>query len=69
MQIDGDTAVVAGSLEAARRAAGATVAAVDAVFDGKARSCFVAVRPPGHHAEPNDVRPLHLLKNFPTSCL
>jgi acetoin utilization deacetylase AcuC-like enzyme len=38
------------SLDAARRAAGAGVAAVDAVLDGEAANAFCAVRPCGHHA-------------------
>ena len=42
----------AGSAEAALRAAGGAVLAVDAVMEGWARAAFVAVRPPGHHAEP-----------------
>ncbi len=50
-QIDGDTIVSPGSAEAALRAAGAVVAAVDAVCEGRARNAFAAVRPPGHHAE------------------
>jgi acetoin utilization deacetylase AcuC-like enzyme len=49
--LDGDTVVCPGSGEAALRAAGAVIAAVDAVVDGKARNAFCAVRPPGHHAE------------------
>jgi acetoin utilization deacetylase AcuC-like enzyme len=39
-----------GSLEAALRAAGAVVAAVDAVLNGDGQRAFCAVRPPGHHA-------------------
>ncbi len=50
--LDGDTHVSPGSGEAALRAAGAVVAAVDAVMSGQARNAFCAVRPPGHHAEP-----------------
>jgi len=50
--LDGDTLMSAGSAEAALRAAGAGVAAVDAVMRGAARRAFCAVRPPGHHAEP-----------------
>jgi len=50
-QIDGDTIVSPGSGEAALRAAGAVVAGVDAVCEGRARNVFAAVRPPGHHAE------------------
>ncbi len=49
--IDPDTVVSTGSLEAARRAAGGAVAAVDAVMEGWAAAAFAAVRPPGHHAE------------------
>ena len=52
-QLDGDTAMNAGSAEAALRAAGGAVAAVDAVMEGSARAAFAAVRPPGHHAEPS----------------
>ncbi len=50
--LDGDTVVSPGSGEAARRAAGALCAAVDAVAVGEARNAFCAHRPPGHHAEP-----------------
>ncbi len=52
VQLDGDTAMNAGSAGAALRAAGGAVHAVDAVMEGWARTAFVAVRPPGHHAEP-----------------
>ena len=50
--LDGDTIISPGSGEAALRAAGAVCAAVDAVMLGEARNAFCAVRPPGHHAEP-----------------
>ena len=50
--IDADTVMSPASGEAARRAAGAVAAAVDAVFAGEADNAFCAVRPPGHHAEP-----------------
>jgi acetoin utilization deacetylase AcuC-like enzyme len=43
----------AGSLEAALLAAGAVVQAVEAVARGEATRAFCAVRPPGHHAEPD----------------
>jgi acetoin utilization deacetylase AcuC-like enzyme len=52
VMIDGDTVMSAGSAEAALRAAGAAVAAVDAVCGGTADNAFAAVRPPGHHATP-----------------
>ncbi len=50
-QVDGDTYLSAGSLDAAFRAVGGACAAVDAVVAGTARNAFVAARPPGHHAE------------------
>jgi|SRR5690606_30121535 len=53
-RLDADTVMSEGSAEAALRAAGAVVAAVDAVCDEHpdttARQAFCAVRPPGHHA-------------------
>jgi acetoin utilization deacetylase AcuC-like enzyme len=51
VEIDSDTLMSHGSAEAALRAAGGAVMAVDAVMEGWARSAFAAVRPPGHHAE------------------
>lgn len=50
--LDADTYMSAGSLVAARRAAGAAVQAVRDVAEGRAQRAFCAVRPPGHHAEP-----------------
>ncbi|MSO74781.1 MAG: histone deacetylase family protein [Alphaproteobacteria bacterium] len=50
--LDADTHLSPQSGEAALRAAGALIAAVDAVFKGEADNAFCAVRPPGHHAEP-----------------
>lgn len=49
--IDGDTSMNPHTLEAAFVAAGAGIAAVDAVMNGEASSAFCSVRPPGHHAE------------------
>lgn len=48
--LDPDTVLGPGSLEAVLSAAGAAVAATDAVVSGAARNAFCAVRPPGHHA-------------------
>ena len=48
--LDPDTAMSADSAEAALHAAGAGIAAVDAVMAGPAKRAFCAVRPPGHHA-------------------
>lgn len=52
VRLDPDTYLSAGSREAIYRAAGACVAAVDAVMQGDSDMAFCAVRPPGHHAEP-----------------
>ena len=49
--LDADTLMSPGSFEAALRAAGGAVFAVDEVMGGKVRNAFVATRPPGHHAE------------------
>ncbi|MCE8517657.1 histone deacetylase family protein [Ruegeria pomeroyi] len=50
-QIDGDTFLSPGSVDAAFRAAGAVVRAVDMVLGGEVQNAFCAIRPPGHHAE------------------
>jgi acetoin utilization deacetylase AcuC-like enzyme len=50
--IDADTAAVASTWEAALRAAGGAVTLVDSLLGGAARTGVSALRPPGHHAEP-----------------
>jgi len=50
VQLDPDTAMNPHSLDAARRAAGAGILAIDEMLAGKARNAFCAVRPCGHHA-------------------
>ncbi len=49
--LDPDTHVSPGSLEVAMRAVGGAGLAVDAVAAGEVANAFVAMRPPGHHAE------------------
>jgi len=49
--LDADTHMSPGSLEAAFRDVGGCCAAVDAVLAGEVGNAFVAMRPPGHHAE------------------
>jgi acetoin utilization deacetylase AcuC-like enzyme len=51
VRIDADTSMSPGSFEAAIRAVGGAVHAVDEVVSRRAANAFVAVRPPGHHAE------------------
>lgn len=50
--LDLDTPLSAESLNVSRAAAGACVAAVDAVLKGEGRNALCLVRPPGHHATP-----------------
>jgi acetoin utilization deacetylase AcuC-like enzyme len=50
-RIDADTTLSPGSFEAALRATGGALYAVDEVMAKRADNAFVAVRPPGHHAE------------------
>ncbi|MBV9656222.1 MAG: histone deacetylase family protein [Acetobacteraceae bacterium] len=61
--LDGDTAMSAGSADAALHAAGGAVAAVDAVMEGWARTAFSATRPPGHHAERQEAMGFCLFAN------
>ena len=49
-QIDPDTSMNVSTWDAALRAAGAAIAATDAVMAGEIENAFCAVRPPGHHA-------------------
>jgi acetoin utilization deacetylase AcuC-like enzyme len=49
--LDGDTSMSPGTWEAAMRSVGGAVAATDAVMSGAADNAFLAMRPPGHHAE------------------
>jgi acetoin utilization deacetylase AcuC-like enzyme len=51
-QLDPDTWIGPGSVRGARLATGAAVQAVRAVVGGETDRAFAAVRPPGHHAEP-----------------
>src|SRR6516165_3168942 len=61
--IDADTILSPASGAAALRAAGAVVAAVDAVVAREADNAFCAVRPPGHHAEPERAMGFCLFNN------
>ncbi len=51
--LDPDTWACPGTRSAVWRAAGAAVAATDAVIDGRLENAFCAIRPPGHHAPRN----------------
>ena len=49
--VDGDTSMSPGTWQAVMRGVGGAVAATDAIMSGTHNNAFVAVRPPGHHAE------------------
>ncbi len=51
VQIDSDTLMSPGTLNAALHAVGGVIHAVDAVMADNCANAFVAMRPPGHHAE------------------
>jgi acetoin utilization deacetylase AcuC-like enzyme len=67
--IDADTILSPASGAAALRAAGAVVAAVDAVLSKEADNAFCAVRPPGHHAEPERAMGFCLFNNVAIGAL
>ncbi len=61
--LDGDTPMSPESYHAALQAVGGTLAAIDAVMDGRVANAFCAVRPPGHHAEPDRAMGFCLFNN------
>jgi acetoin utilization deacetylase AcuC-like enzyme len=67
--IDADTILSPASGAAALRAAGAVVAAVDALVAKEADNAFCAVRPPGHHAEPERAMGFCLFNNAAVGAL
>ena len=69
VRVDADTVMSPDSGEAALRAAGAMVAAVTAVMGGEATNAFCAVRPPGHHAEPERSMGFCLFNNVAVGAL
>ena len=61
--LDPDTGLSPETGDAALRAVGAITAAVDAVIAGEAQNAFAAIRPPGHHAEPDSAMGFCLFNN------
>ncbi len=59
-----DTRISACSYDVAAKAVGAVVAACDAVMAGRISRAFCAVRPPGHHAEPDQALGFCLFNNI-----
>jgi acetoin utilization deacetylase AcuC-like enzyme len=62
-RIDADTVASEGSWDAALRAGGALVEAVDSVSRSEFDSAYCVVRPPGHHATPNQAMGFCLFNN------
>lgn len=60
----GENVVVGpGSYDIALLAAGGVIAATESVLEGKVSSAYALVRPPGHHAEPDEARGFCLINN------
>jgi acetoin utilization deacetylase AcuC-like enzyme len=64
VEIDADTRTSPESYAAAVLAAGTAVAAVEAVMQGQAANAFALLRPPGHHATPNQAMGFCLFNNI-----
>jgi acetoin utilization deacetylase AcuC-like enzyme len=62
-RLDADTAMGEASYDAAVLAAGAGLAAIEALDRGEGSAAFCAVRPPGHHATPDTPMGFCLLNN------
>jgi len=62
--IDSDTLCSKDSYEAACKAVGAGVTALDAIRSGEVERAFCAVRPPGHHAGPSQAMGFCLFNNI-----
>ena len=69
LPLDPDTVLSPDSDEAALRAAGAAVAAVDAALLGPSPRVFCAVRPPGHHATRDHAMGFCLFNNIAVAAL
>jgi len=67
--IDPDTLLNHGSINAALRASGAVCFAVDQILADKALRAFCAVRPPGHHSEPQQAMGFCLLNHVAIGAL
>ncbi len=64
VQLDPDTAASTHSPEAARKAVGGVIEAIDRIMQGELKKAFCAVRPPGHHAEPDHAMGFCIFNNI-----
>jgi acetoin utilization deacetylase AcuC-like enzyme len=64
VELDAETLMMPHTLDAALKAAGAVVQAVDLVMSGEMENAFCAVRPPGHHAEYDQAMGFCLFNNI-----
>jgi acetoin utilization deacetylase AcuC-like enzyme len=62
--LDGDTGISTHTPEAAKKAVGGVIEAVDSVMKGQLKKVFCAVRPPGHHAEPDHAMGFCIFNNI-----
>ena len=62
--IDSDTVCSSDSFDAARMASGAGIVALDGIKSGEFERAFCAVRPPGHHARPEQAMGFCLFNNI-----
>ena len=67
LPIDADTICSESSFDAAVMAVGAGIVAVDGVKSGEFERAFCAVRPPGHHARPEQAMGFCLFNNIAIS--
>ena len=67
--IDADTYINNGSIDATLRASGALCFAIDQILGGQALRAFCAVRPPGHHSEPERAMGFCLLNHVAIGAL
>ena len=67
--IDTDTTLCPHSYDAAMKAAGGAIRAVDAVMSGEVKNAFCAVRPPGHHATKHQAMGFCLFNNAAIAAL
>ena len=68
-QIDADTFMSAGSLQAAYRGVGAACKAIDQLIAGQRQHIFCATRPPGHHATSNQAMGFCLFNHIAIAAL